>query len=139
MSQSNFIINLAVGKFQGSSMSLKVTANNLEIYNNPDPKEDHIKLDFNCNLPVQIKFIVDNKQNFDTQVDEQGNIVEDKYIQVQQLIIDRMPVDPWILESRLFHFSTGQTTNYFGTNGVATLDILDLDSFGFFLDLMSRD
>lgn len=138
MAQSNFSFDLKIGKFQGSSMSIQVLVNNQEVYCNPNPAQDKIRLEFATDLPAQIKFVLGNKNPFDTQVDDLGNIVEDKHIQVSRLVIDRMPVEQWILESRLFSYTdTDQKTNYFSHNGTVILDIPYTDSFKFFLALNS--
>lgn len=137
MAQSNFVIDLSVGQFEGQSMSLQVTANERIIYSNLSPTQPKITVEFNCELPAYIKFDVAGKQPFDTCVDDLGHIVEDKFIRVDRIVVDRMPVEHWMIESRLIEFC-GQKTNYFYTNGQATITIPNQDSFGFFLDLMTK-
>jgi hypothetical protein len=138
MPQSNFVIDLTIGRFAGQAMSLLVRANNCMIYDSIAPEQTAVKLDFECELPARIEFTVAGKHPFDTQLDELGNIVEDKFVRIDRVTVDRMPIDPWILESKLIDFD-GQKTNYFHKNGCASIHIPNQDSFGFFLDLMSND
>ena len=134
---SRFSIDMSVGRYCGSSMSIDILANDQTVYSNVLPP-DQIHIDFDCELPAQIKFVVNNKQPFETELDVDGNIIADKHIKIDRLVLDRMPVDHWILEGRLVDFM-GQKTNYFSTNGQATITITTQDSFEFFLDLMNRD
>ena len=134
---SQFNIDMSVGRYCGLSMSLEILVNDYTVYSNALPP-DHIHIDFDCELPGQIKFIVSNKKSFETEIDLGGNIIADKHIKIDRIVIDRMPVDQWILESRLVEFM-GQKTNYFSTNGQATIIIPTQDSFEFFLDLMNKD
>jgi hypothetical protein len=138
MPQSNFIIDLTIGRFAGQAMSLQIQANSTIVYDNVFPDQSKITVEFNCELPARITFDVAGKQPFDTLLDESRNIVEDKFVRVDRMTVDRMPVEPWILESKLIDFC-GQKTNYFHSNGRASIHIPNQDSFGFFLDLMSKD
>lgn len=138
MPQSNFIIDLTIGRFADQAMSLQIQANDIIVYDNASPDQPKIRVEFNCELPACIKFDVAGKQPFDTELDELGNIVADKFVRVDRIVLDRMPVEPWILESKLIDFG-GQKTNYFHTNGQASIHIPTRDSFGFFLGLMSND
>jgi hypothetical protein len=138
MAQNKFIIDLTIGRFAGQAMSLLVRANTCVIYDDVSPNQTTVRLEFECDLPAQIEFNVAGKQPFDTRLDESGNIVEDKFIRVDRIIIDRMPVEPWMIESKLIDFG-GQKTNYFHSNGQGIINIPNQDSFGFFLDLMSKD
>ena len=138
MPQNNFIIDLTVGRFNGQAMSLQIQTNDIIVYDNVSPGQPEVRVEFNCELPTCITFNVAGKQPFDTQLDESGNIVEDKFVRVDRMIVDRMPVETWILESKLINFC-GQKTNYFHTNGQASIHIPNRDSFEFFLALMSND
>ena len=112
MPQSNFIIDLTIGQFAGQTMSLQIQANNTIVYDNVSPDQPKITVEFKCELPARITFDVAGKQPFDTLLDELGKIVEDKFVRVDRITVDRMPVESWILESKLIDFY-GQKTNYF--------------------------
>ena len=137
MPQSNFVIDLTVGQFKGQAMSLEVRANDCVVYTNTSPDQAKIRLEFDCELPAYIEFDVAGKQPFDTLVDAAGNIVEDKFVRVDRIILDRMPIEYWIVESKLIDFYE-QKTNYFYKNGLGTINIPNRDSFEFFLDLMTK-
>lgn len=143
MSKSRFSIDMLVGRVNGDPMSITVLANGSKIYFDEKPKNNTIHLDFFCNLPTKIVFEVGNKNIYDTKLDISGNIIEDKFIKVEKMIVDRLSIPQWILESKLFRFvpNKGEIkfTNYFGANGRASMSIKESDSFDFFLELLSVD
>jgi hypothetical protein len=134
---AKFKFKITKGQFQNQVMSLEVLANGKKI-----PALIDI-IEFECLLPAQIEFRVAGKGKFDTLVDSTGHIIEDKFIRIDSLIIDRMPVPKYLIESRLFEFVPEDhthppaNTNYFAWNGCARININHLDSFSYFLDLYS--
>ena len=143
MAKSKFEIILSLGRVNQQAMSLQVLANGCEILPMACPPQDQIKLEFECELPARIEFFTQGKDVMDTVLDSAGKILQDKYIKVDRLIIDRMPVERWILESRLFEFVADsgvvRHTNYFGSNGRANFEISNKDSFDWFLGLLIKD
>lgn len=96
-------------------------------------------VEFDITLPCEIQFNLSGKGPLDTVVDENGKVVEDKFIRIDWLSLQGIPVERWILESRLLilHYGSGEQikTNYFGHNGQAKLVIPHEDIFDFWLDL----
>lgn len=135
-------LTLSLGKVNDMPMSLEIFANDREVYSDLCPDQNRVSLQFECDLPAKIVFKVAGKQEMDTVLDHIGNIVQDKYVKVDQLIVDRMPVERWILESRIFEFTDElgniNKTNYFGKNGQACLHIDCQDSFDYFLQLLTK-
>jgi hypothetical protein len=134
---AKFRFKITKGQFQNQSMTLEVLANGTKIPVLADMVE------FECLLPAQIEFQVSGKGEFDTLVDLDGHIIEDKFVRIDSVTIDRMAVPRYLIESRLFEFVPADTahpsanTNYFAWNGSARFSINRLDSFGYFLDLYS--
>lgn len=143
MATSKFEMVLSLGRVHGQAMSLQVLVNDREVLQQPPTDQDQINLTFDVELPARIEFVTQGKDVMDTVLDDRGQILQDKYIKVDRLIIDRMPVERWILESRLFEFveDSGviRHTNYFGSNGCARFEINTKDSFDWFLGLLVKD
>lgn len=137
----SFKLSLSIGQYKGSSMSLCVSANGKTIFDVDSTDKTKLDIEFECDLPTEIIFDVGNKGPMDTLVDSNGKIIQDKFVQVDNVIVDRLPVKKWILESRLFEFTptTGATlqTNCFSYNGRAVLSLPEKTSFDFMLRLLT--
>jgi hypothetical protein len=95
-------------------------------------------VEFESTLPCQIQIDVSGKNYLNTQIDENGNIIKDTYIRLDAVFIDRMPIKKWFLESKFLKFYTENqtlTSNDFGFNGRAVIDIAYADSFTYLLSL----
>ncbi len=86
---------------------------------------DENTFDFSTDVPwpsiVTIK--VDGKGPVDTEIDSNGKILKDKYIKLDSLLVDRMPVH--ILSLVKIPLVTGNrvvNSNYWGFNGTVTFD-----------------
>lgn len=99
---------------------------------------DHHDLEFQCSLPLTVEFEFGGKLPNDTLVDDQGNILEDKFILVESMSVDGIWIKRWMLESRLFESAQGQT-NYFGQNGTAYFRIAHIDIMKFWIDTVTVD
>ena len=119
-------------------MDLQITANGQSV-----PVHDNL-VKFDCELPARIQFQVSGKGEYDTLVDEHGNIAQDKFVKIERVSIDRMPVPKYIIESRLIMFQpynikhAPARTNYLAWNGLATIELNHNNSFDFFLDLYTN-
>jgi hypothetical protein len=134
---AKFEIAFTLSKFQNQCMALAVLANDQPVL------VEHNTIILDCALPAKIKFLVSGKGKFDTELDDQGNIVADKFVRIDRVSIDRMPVPLYLLESRLIKFvpdnpaHATSMTNYLAWNGQAELSVDSGTSFEFFLDLHS--
>jgi hypothetical protein len=70
-----------------------------------------------------VVFILEGKGPNDTLVDESGNVSMDKFIKLESMIVDRMPVHIIALLDCVSLDTSTQVlkTNYWGFNGVATV------------------
>jgi len=137
----SFSLSLSIGQYKGSSMSLCISSNGKTIFDVNSTEKTKLDIEFECDLPAEIIFDVGNKGSMDTLVDSNGKIIQDKFIRVDNLIVDRLPVKKWILESRLFDFTTTTgtrlQTNCFSYNGRAVLSLPEKNSFDFMLRLLT--
>jgi hypothetical protein len=112
------------------------------IYNSNDIKEPTLTLCFDMTLDQDLVIRVDGKRRNDTKIDADGNILQDKFIRVDRVLINRMPVAKWILESKFFQFENQQgqisTSNYFGQNGQTCVNFGG-DLLRFFLRLNCKN
>jgi len=112
-------------------MGLTVSANHNTVFTDPSVKNSII--DFETDLPVRVEFETFGKGKFDTQVDKDGNILQDKHILIDGVCIDGIWVKKWYIESRLFQ-PIG--SNYFGQNGTYWFEIPYIDIMDFWLDTL---
>ena len=123
-------------------MSLAVYADSRQLFAQSQIHDTKLSLEFRLELPVTLSFEVSGKNEFDTEIDAQGNIVADKFVRIDSISIDNMPIARWILESRAIEFSptvgAPQFTNYLAKNGRSTLVVSESTSFEFFLKLLAK-
>jgi hypothetical protein len=85
--------------------------------------------------------MVDGKKINDTKIDENHNILEDKFIKVNQFVINHIPMPRWVLENGFFQFENYQgqisNSNYFGQNGKTQICFGD-SVLKFFLHVLSK-
>ena len=82
-----------VGHCNGS-MSLKILHNNIVISDFERIEQNYLTVDTKITLPCTLSFVAGNKNlETDTRLDENGQIVEDKFIQVTDIRLGRYPVN----------------------------------------------
>lgn len=142
MSNSKFKIAFSAGHCRGA-MGLIVRSGQNFIAEFSSVPDHPWNVEFDVALPVRLTFEVWGKDMHDTLVDDRGGILQDKFVRIDGLMIDRVWVKKWLLESRLIQFyPTGDTmvlTNYLGKNGQAVLEITHDNSLDFMLDLTASD
>jgi hypothetical protein len=114
-------IDFSIGHLDDLSMSLYIAVEDQVIYNSSNIKEKTLTFNVDMALDQNLVIRVDGKHRNDTKIDADGNILQDKFIRVDRVLINRMPVAKWMLESKFFQFENQQgqisTSNYFGQNG----------------------
>lgn len=122
-------------------MSLQILCDDQIVYHVVDIAEQTLHFEFDMTVWQVLTIVVDGKLPFDTDVDQHGNIIEDKFIRVDGVTINLIPVSKYILESQFFRFEckNGGTSfsNYFGQNGQTTLTFGG-DLLKYFLNLHSK-
>lgn len=123
-------------------MHLRIWANN-DLVHDSDAAQ-RVDLEFNMTLPGRIQIDVSGKRSgLDTLVDEQGVILRDKFVRLDWISIDRLPVKHWIVQSKLIQFHSDEMpgthhTNYFGFNGSGVLDLCWPNSLALHLGLTEQ-
>jgi hypothetical protein len=139
---SNIVMGFSAGFIDNQTMNLVIYNNDQVIYQNYNIIDSRFVVEFESCLPSTLCIDVSEKGPNDTKVDDQGNILADKFIKLDYFNVDQMPVKSWILENGLIHFLTEHRqelkTNYFGFNGRATIDLNHTDSFEFHLAQLAR-
>jgi len=89
-------------------------------------------IEFYINFPTEIVLDVSGKNmNSDTVLDDQGNIIKDKHIELTKVIIDNIAVPSLYLKK--WPELNGNNNSYFGFNGQFKLKFLEKNSFTFLL------
>ena len=90
---TTIVINLVAESYNGDPR-LGIRYNGLLLYHRTLPPGHHeLSFDVPYTYPAagtRLEIFLDNKMQFDTQVDEQGNILQDKNIRFDKLVIDRV-------------------------------------------------
>lgn len=77
-------------------------------------------------LPTSIDIVFSGKDNnVDTIVDSEGNIIEDLFVQIQQISLDQFDLNEKFLHQRIVintNENQSYTTSYIGFNGTVTLN-----------------
>ncbi len=138
MTNTTIKLRLRIGRYRGQSMSLIIRANNQIVLDCNQFSTDFHDLEFQCLLPMVLEFETNGKSFEDTLVDDQGKILQDKFIVVESMSVDSIWIKRWMLG--LFENATSDIkTNYFGQNGIARFQIPYSDIMQFWLDTVTVD
>lgn len=134
------LIDLSIGKVNNKAMTLSLYNHNHHLLSITEWKNNKEILEFDLNLPIELKFKTDGKHKFDTIVDDSGNIIADKFIRIDGICVDGRWIKTWMLEGKLIQFTEnlGDTkiSNYFGKNGIGMFSIPYEDLLEFWLETM---
>ena len=136
---AHLIFDFTIGHCNGS-MSMIILANGEEILNQDKFEQDKFCFEITIPWPSDILIKLYNKGPNDTEVDPNGNILRDKFIKLEALTVDRMPLH--ILS--LLNLSTIDTgteqikTNYWGFNGTVKLNFDAPDTMSWHLDALEQ-
>lgn len=123
------------GRIESRHMNLSIIHNSRTSYLLEPIFNDNVGsavLTLNITLPTVFDFVVSNKGPLDTLVDSNGNIIQDCYIKLISLSLDGFVVTQDMLRNKISLVTdNGQVllSNYFGFNGVATLNLSKPDVF----------
>jgi len=126
-------ITFKFGKCNDRLMNLTV---NDEVLN---PVDNYVLFEKNIQLPEKLSIKTSGKiDGKDTKVDTDGNIVEDMYIQIENISLDDFPLNEIYLHQRinlLTEKGETNTSNYIGFNGTVNLDFVEENVFAQVLTL----
>jgi hypothetical protein len=85
------------------------------------------KLDFPSTIGIKLT----NKHPHDTELDNNGNIIADKYIKLLDIVVDRLPCAGYYVNKVMLTTDQGKEiiSNYWGFNGFVKLDFTQANSF----------
>ena len=113
-------------------MSAKFVANNKILQTVKKFKTGTNKVLIDVELPTTINIITDGKDNNnDTLLDDKGNVIKDKFLRIDEISIDKKPIDTNALYKIIkIHTVEKQLiySNYVGFNGVTSINLEYSDS-----------
>lgn len=115
--------DFSIGHYN-STMSLKILSKNKVLLDKKTFENEKFVFSTEISWPDPVFFILDGKGPNDTLVDESGNIVKDKFIKLESIVVDRMAVHIIPLLDCV-ELDTGTQilkTNYWGFNGTAKIN-----------------
>ena len=82
-------------------------------------------------FPSTLQIKLDGKQPFDTQLDDNGKIVADKYIKLLDIVVDRLSCAKYYVNKTMLITDQGKqiASDYWGFNGSVELDFPQQNSF----------
>ena len=89
-------------------------------------------------LPTQVKMAFSGKNDGDTLVDENNNIVEDMYVKIAGIWLDKFPLSEKYMHQQIQIVTTSgetHTTSYIGFNGTVVLEYSEDNVFSQVLSL----
>lgn len=128
---STLKLEFEISTIDGNSMSMIVN-NNGVLTTLENLQEGIFVYQDYLRFPSTFSISVAGKGPLDTQVDDQGNIIKDKYIKLNNIEVDGLNCDPYYLYQKIVLNSVdGQivTSNYWGFNGVVNLNFSESNSF----------
>lgn len=112
------------GKTNDDYMNLMIVHNHSEYSVFPD-SNDCATFQVDLNLPDSLLISVSNKNQFDTIVDKNGNIAEDRFVQLYSAHLDGFELNHNFLHKKIKLITTENNeviSSYFGFNGSVTLN-----------------
>ena len=132
---SNVIIKLGfnIGFANGQAMHININANTHQhTYTNID--KEYITHTFKTTWPVKIYCNLSNKDmSKDSYFDNDGNAIENKYVQLDYLSINNFP----LLTHNLYHVTefNKQHETFWDTNNTAIINLDNIDPVSFLLSI----
>lgn len=125
MIPSKLTINFRFGLYNGS-MSLRISDKDKELFYLSSTDKELVCAEFPLELPNILVFEIEGKNpKTDTKLSSDGQVIADKFIQIQSMSLDLIPVSEQLLFKILKYTPANQDTTfntYWAFNGVAELD-----------------
>ena len=132
MNYTKLKLSIEVGLSNGS-MNVEIYSNQQLLANYTDITSNNIELSTDVSLPCHLTFNISNKNPaIDTIVNQQGDIVSDKFMILKGLSLGNIPVQPSLLFAICNYCVDGQYISkydtYWAFNGKVVIDLLN-DNF----------
>ena len=121
MNTVNVSIEFEMGYCNGY-MHCRILNNDKEIFDIKNHNHDVLALDFATGWPTTLQFELTNKdQNKDTIVDENGNILYNKYMRLKKFAVNKLP----LIEANLYKIAlfAGHNETFWDRNETATIEL----------------
>lgn len=131
--KTNITFDLEIGTFQNQSMILEINSNNkLLLSPTQFSTAGNTSINFSANLPANFKIIVTGRQPGDTEVDQNGRILQDKYIYLQNIIIFETKIETYKMPKNILSYKDTngeilEPSHFWNRNGEIVLSIDDSD------------
>jgi hypothetical protein len=122
------------GSVAGKFMSLKITAYAQVLFNGL--AQDTFEIESSVNFPANIQFYLSGK-NLNDVVVKDNVVVENKFVQLQSVTLDRIEIESWKIPTDLLCFDNRIekfSNTFWDKNGYANLDINDSDPVCWLID-----
>lgn len=121
-------------------MGMRIFVNDLLLLDQSSFDQEKLRFSAEVNMPGSVVIEVFNKQPIDTLLDDNHNIVKDKYIKIEKMTVDSMTIHPAALYDlvELKHNEKIVKGPYFGFNGRCVIPFNQTNSFQWHLDVLSR-
>lgn len=104
-------LKLQVGSFENKTMGLSVINGTEIIFQNPMLSTGINEIKFKIDLPVELKFVTSNRNKNDTKVDANGKIIEDKFINLKNFILDDFYVPDYKISKEYLYIQGDRESN----------------------------
>lgn len=121
MNKVNISIEFEMGYCNGY-MNCRILNNNKEIFNIKNHNDKILTLDFATDWPTTLQFELTNKDlKEDTVVDENGNILYNKYMMLKKFAVNNLP----LIEPNLYKIAkfAGHNETFWDRNETATIEL----------------
>jgi len=94
----------------------------------------------NTTLPTNIELVLSNKEKNETLINNNGDIIKDKHIELRELIVDNMPIPSWILPKicKVVTNDHVEYTNYWGNNSTINISFNNNNSLQWHLTTIAN-
>lgn len=136
---SQVTFKFSIGRYNGS-MGMDVFYNDSLLLSQNSFNTDTFTFTEKLDLPGTVVINVYGKGLVDTLVDKNGNVIADKYIKLEELLVDRVPLHILSLINLPELNNNGQLTktNYWGFNGAVRIELTHADSFLWHLEEVKK-
>jgi hypothetical protein len=137
--KSELKLKFKIGHCNGS-MSMKIFINDQLTGDYSQFDDDYITVKQMIDWPCVVKIVITNKNNlYDTQVDSHGKVIADKYIELKEIMIDRMLATQSVINAICLNTIDDIINSlYWGFNGTVYIKLDQPDSFEWHLKNLAQ-
>jgi predicted HNH restriction endonuclease len=131
---SDLEMEFNIGRYNGS-MRMQILVNDNPVAEYFNIESDNLVFKHQIPWPCNLKILISDKNlSIDTQVDDQGNITADKFIQLKKILVDRMNATEEFIRSTILDTGENKIKSYYwGFNGTVNIDFDHADSLAWHL------